>query len=186
MHNINSSISQFAKKLNLKTINERIYIVGLWSEIIGEEVAKKTQADRIVDGVLFIEVSSSSWLNEISFLKEDIIQKYNEKLGKKTVKEVKCYIKKNDDIYIPTIRKKSEKDNKRIIINEKLSIEDKKQIEDQTNTIEDERLREALQKFLENGRIKELSMLSQGWKKCGICKTPHNDKSDNCISCNSK
>ena len=110
-----------------------------------------------------------------------------QKIGKKVVKDIKCFIRKVNEEAKPIRKKNSNSDDKRkLIINKKISEDEIKQIEKQSSVIEDERLRDALQKFLEKGRNKELSMLSQGWKKCSVCRAAHKEKDDICLTCKSR
>lgn len=59
---------------------ERVRILDLWPEVVGEQVARVTRA-RSVDGrTLVVEVRSSAWLMELSMLKGDIVGRVNKRL----------------------------------------------------------------------------------------------------------
>jgi predicted nucleic acid-binding Zn ribbon protein len=50
-------------------------VIVKWKEIVGERIASVTECSRIENGKLYVKVSSSSWRNEIVYLKEEIIKK---------------------------------------------------------------------------------------------------------------
>lgn len=49
--------------------------VAKWDEIVGERIASVTECTRLEDGKLYVKVTSSSWRNEIVYLKDEIIRK---------------------------------------------------------------------------------------------------------------
>ena len=46
-----------------------------WTSIVGPRIAGRTRVGRLWKGVLTIKVASSSWSNELSFLKPDLLRK---------------------------------------------------------------------------------------------------------------
>jgi hypothetical protein len=187
LSNLNSSISKFLKQFNVRRIKENLLIVQIWDEMVGELVSKNTNPLNFSAGVIYVEISNSAWANEMSFLKEDIIAKYNERFRKNLVKEIRFIIKRNDR-NVPPVKVKSEKNEQKdqknkVIAEQKLSSEDNKLIEEKSNELEDEELKHILKKFFEGSRKRELSHLQQGWKKCKICKCLHTEKENLCLPC---
>jgi predicted nucleic acid-binding Zn ribbon protein len=62
--------------------------VNCWAEVAGEQIANHTKARDVRDGALVVEVSSSAWRNELYYLKPDIIEKINKKIGKKIIHDI--------------------------------------------------------------------------------------------------
>ncbi len=60
-----------------------------WETIVGEHIARATSAVKIVKGVLFVKVKSSTWRNELSLRKNEIIHTLNESLGSELVKDIR-------------------------------------------------------------------------------------------------
>ena len=56
-------------------------VLELWPGIVGEQLAKVTQAKGLDDATLFVEVRSSAWLLELSMMKDDFLERVNERLG---------------------------------------------------------------------------------------------------------
>ena len=45
-------------------------IPAVWSDVVGREVARRTRPGTFRKGILFVKVSSSTWMQELEFLKE--------------------------------------------------------------------------------------------------------------------
>lgn len=63
--------------------------ITLWPEVVGEKTASVTRADSVRDGVIFVTCRDSMWAQELHFLRPVIIEKLNERLGAKIIKEIK-------------------------------------------------------------------------------------------------
>ena len=60
----------------------------VWAEVVGDLLASKAEPARIEDGKLFIRVASSTWMQEIQFLKDDIRGRLNHRLGAAVVRDI--------------------------------------------------------------------------------------------------
>lgn len=187
--NINSNLYKIIKEFNIGKIQQTQLVIEIWDDIVGDIVAKNTKPLKFINGMLYVEVSNSSWLNQIPFIKEDIIQKYRLKLNKSLVKDIKFSMINNQGSPLPpTLKMKDPKkisDNKIFLIKD-LPEEDKKLIEKNSEFIEDETLKNSLKKLFEYSRKKELTLLKEGWKKCSDCGALHNNKGELCNYCDIK
>ncbi len=52
-----------------------------WSEVVGGKIAERARPQGIRGKTLFVEVDGSAWIQELSFLKEDILRELNERAG---------------------------------------------------------------------------------------------------------
>ena len=57
---------------------ERLGVLDLWPEIVGEKVAEVTHARSVDDTTLVVEVRSSAWLMELNMMKGDLLKRVNE------------------------------------------------------------------------------------------------------------
>ena len=57
---------------------ERLGVLDLWPEIVGEKVAEVTHARSVDDTTLIVEVRSSAWLMELNMMKGDLLKRVNE------------------------------------------------------------------------------------------------------------
>jgi len=84
-----AAIQDLAKHLGLERNLEDYQVITSWAEMVGEQIAKVTQAQRMENGVLFVGVSTAPWRAELSMKRMEIMQKINTAFGKKVVKEIR-------------------------------------------------------------------------------------------------
>ncbi|MGD9016529.1 MAG: DUF721 domain-containing protein [Desulfobacterales bacterium] len=63
-------------------------IVALWPHVVEMDVAANTLPAAFRQQLLLVNVSSSVWIQELRFKKEDIIRKLNDAVGKSVVSEI--------------------------------------------------------------------------------------------------
>lgn len=63
--------------------------VTRYKEIVGPQIAASSCAQMVRDGILFVACKSSTWANELTLLKPDILKKLHGALGRKAVKDVR-------------------------------------------------------------------------------------------------
>ncbi len=71
---------------------EMTRIWSLWDETIGMTIAENARPAAFKGKVLLVHVTSSPWMQQLQFLKKDLIQKLNIALGKELVAEIKFKI----------------------------------------------------------------------------------------------
>ncbi|HWP57334.1 MAG TPA: DUF721 domain-containing protein [Candidatus Acidoferrales bacterium] len=76
------------KRLELSGRIEEHGIWPIWNDTVGPIVARHAQPERIRNGTLFVGVTSSTWMNELQYVKDIIIDKLNEQLGREVVKNI--------------------------------------------------------------------------------------------------
>ncbi len=69
-------------------------IMSGWTTIVGSQLAGKCFPYYLKDGVLTVGVSSSPWLNQLQFYRDEIVRKVNVHLGKAVVASVRLVLKK--------------------------------------------------------------------------------------------
>jgi predicted nucleic acid-binding Zn ribbon protein len=85
---IGNSIQAILNDYGLLPRLKQFEVLNLWSDIVGEQVAKVTKAERIDHGQLIVRVERPVWRNELMFLKKDIIAKINKMMKEEIVKEI--------------------------------------------------------------------------------------------------
>lgn len=70
-----------------------------WREIMGPRIAARTWPSPVQeDGVLWIRVSNSSWLHQLSFLRDELLARINERYGDPpVVSEIRLHIGRRRD-----------------------------------------------------------------------------------------
>jgi hypothetical protein len=85
-------------------------ILARWNDIVGETLADRTFPDGLERGVLWVRVKNSSWLHQLSFVKDDLLAKIAAELGNPPlVHELRFHIGPRekvaaDDSLAPTVR----------------------------------------------------------------------------------
>jgi predicted nucleic acid-binding Zn ribbon protein len=59
---------------------KRMDVLQDWPEIVGEHVARVTNAKGVDDATLIVEVRSSAWLMELNMMKGDFLQRVNARM----------------------------------------------------------------------------------------------------------
>jgi len=60
----------------------------VWDEAVGSTIAAHAQPAAFRDGTLTLTVDSAPWMQQLTFLKRDLIAKVNDELGEGLVKDV--------------------------------------------------------------------------------------------------
>lgn len=82
------AMRQFLQKSRLKGGIQALQINDVWEQIMGKTIAKYTDNIQIVNQTLFISTKVGPLKNELVYQKEKIIERVNEALGEKVIREV--------------------------------------------------------------------------------------------------
>ncbi len=85
---LQEALQEFLRKSRLKTGIQAVQIEEIWEELMGSTIAKYTDSIKIIGHSLFISTTVAPLRNELLYQKEIIIERVNEALGEKVVKEV--------------------------------------------------------------------------------------------------
>ena len=89
MKHIAKSLKDSLKKAGLYQGVKSFKVLEIWPKVVGERIANKTEVNYINNGTLFVEVSNSTWRQELQFQKRDIIEKLNKEVKENLVREIK-------------------------------------------------------------------------------------------------
>ena len=67
---------------------QALQIEDAWEKIMGKTIARYTDKIQIINSTLFITTNVAPLKNELLYQKEKIIERVNEALGEKVIKEV--------------------------------------------------------------------------------------------------
>ena len=87
-YSIGDAIQQFLKSSRIKGDIQALQIEEVWEKIMGKTIAKYTDKIEIINQTLFISSAVAPLKNELLYQKEKIIERVNEALGDKVIKEV--------------------------------------------------------------------------------------------------
>ena len=81
-------MKQFLKQSRLKGSIQALQIEDVWENLMGKTIARYTDKINIHGHTLFISTTVAPLKQELNFQKEKIIQRVNEALGERVIKEV--------------------------------------------------------------------------------------------------
>ncbi|MDH5760749.1 MAG: DUF721 domain-containing protein [Gemmatimonadota bacterium] len=67
---------------------ERIRVLDLWPEIVGEALAEVTRARGVSDTTLFVEVRTSPWLMELNMMKGEVLNRVNARISDAPLEQI--------------------------------------------------------------------------------------------------
>ncbi len=141
------------RKLGLEKRIKECAVLSFWNEAVGESIAIHTKPLKVYNGRMTVLVESSSWTQELTFLKSGIMERLNKSIGKKVIKDI--YFKIGEINPAPLQRsgvKKSfpeEKKEKAIDLERvKLDKGKRRKIEESLKKIEDPEIKKILKDFL--------------------------------------
>lgn len=91
---IQSILEQTLKGLELDVPLKTYSIWGAWKEIVGEAIALQTQPRAIRNHILFIDVSHSTWMQQLQFLKPTLLEKIRSFLGESLIEDIRFKVGK--------------------------------------------------------------------------------------------
>ncbi len=86
---IRSVLDQTLKSLEIDVPVKAHSIWRAWKEIVGASVALHAQPRSIHNRILFIDVSHSTWIQQLQFLKPTLIEKINAYLGEPLIEDIR-------------------------------------------------------------------------------------------------
>ena len=63
--------------------------VAAWPDAVGPRVARHTRAVAFREGILHVEVEGSAWMQELGYLKRDLVRRIHQHTGSEDVRDVR-------------------------------------------------------------------------------------------------
>jgi predicted nucleic acid-binding Zn ribbon protein len=141
---IRSILEETIKGLEIELPLKTHSIFGAWRNIVGEAVALQTRPRAIRNRILFIDVSHSTWMQQLQFFKPTLLEKINAFLGESLIDDIRFKLGKIS----PPLPTPSEAPSWR---EETLDVKTTKQIEALLQSIPDGEIRKSLHHVLIKG-----------------------------------
>lgn len=84
------------KNEGLKNVYNGFRIIEIWKEAVGGEILKNTSPIKFLKGILYVSVKNSIWLQELYYLKDEIIKKISDKADTK-IKDIKFTLDRGEE-----------------------------------------------------------------------------------------
>ena len=85
---INDIMQKTVSRLQLKSQFDEYNIRKHYKSIFGNDIAKISHPEKLIKGSLYIVVSSSAWLMQLSFMKDEFKKKINEYFNKRYINNI--------------------------------------------------------------------------------------------------
>jgi predicted nucleic acid-binding Zn ribbon protein len=95
MKKVGTIIDRVMSKLGLSKRYHEQKALLVWDSIVGGRIAGKTKPLYAREGTLVVEVENSTWMNELQFLKREMIEKLNKKIGQWVIDDIHFLLKKS-------------------------------------------------------------------------------------------
>ncbi|WP_346239474.1 DUF721 domain-containing protein [Niabella insulamsoli] len=87
-YSIGEALQEFLRKSRIRGDIQALEIDAAWEKIMGKTVARYTDKLHIIGDKLFVYTTVAPLKHELIYQKEKIIERVNEALGSKVIKEV--------------------------------------------------------------------------------------------------
>ena len=134
------------REIHIDIVDHRI--LHTWNSAVGPQISAHTNPFKYRNGTLFVNVSNPAWMQQLRFMKQEIVEKINAESGKEDIKNI--YFSIGD------IRRKSvtATDHPIDFSRYPLKKRDRRLIRENLSQIEDEELKEILERVMKKEIIK--------------------------------
>jgi predicted nucleic acid-binding Zn ribbon protein len=87
--NVQAAVKGALHRLNLDAKMKGYAAWMVWDKAVGETIAQQAQPAFMRGGVLFVKCSSSTWMQQLQFMKGKICEQLNRLLGKDVIKDIR-------------------------------------------------------------------------------------------------
>jgi predicted nucleic acid-binding Zn ribbon protein len=85
---LGEAIKDYVKEMNLEGKLNETGLINSWEEVVGKAISSRTSKIYIKDSVLYIHLSSSVVRNELMMLRQELMEKLNQKAGTVVIKDI--------------------------------------------------------------------------------------------------
>jgi hypothetical protein len=85
---LSATLGTLLKARGMESRLSEYRILGQWEKTVGRVIAGHARPVAVRGGKLFLNVDSPAWMQQLSMLKPEIIEKVNRGLGKETIKGI--------------------------------------------------------------------------------------------------
>ena len=145
MESLGNVLTKSLLKRGLSSPVKQHDVREVWESAVGKDIARNAKPAMLKKGMLYVHVKNSTWMQELSLLKENLIEAINSKLGREDVVEMRFKITEFSELKPETEKKRSAK--------EKLDLPSKveQEIEDRVKHIEDPEIKRAMKNLMARG-----------------------------------
>jgi len=129
------------RKLHLRV--EDHHLSDAWQKAVGSIISTHTRVHNLRGDTLFVKVSTSTWMQQLQFMKQEIIDKVNAVLENETIQNIYFSIGTIDP-FATKQPQETKHDSGKILLRDR----DRKVIEESTASISDDELKDILKRVM--------------------------------------
>jgi predicted nucleic acid-binding Zn ribbon protein len=88
---LGESLKGLLEQLGIEPQIKEYQVVHMWAEIVGENIANASVAEKVIEKVLYIKVKNMTWRTELLFQKTQILQKIENKIGPNVIQDIRFF-----------------------------------------------------------------------------------------------
>jgi predicted nucleic acid-binding Zn ribbon protein len=86
---VSAAITELVSSLGIDGTLRQYSVIARWPEIVGDQIARVTEPQRIEHGVLFVSVKTAPWRSELSLKRLEIMKKLNTAAGADVIRDIR-------------------------------------------------------------------------------------------------
>ncbi len=141
LEKLSSTLGSALKACGMQSRLAEYRILVQWEETVGAVIARHARPHRLRGRKLYLSIDSPAWMQQLSFLKPEIIEKLNRSLGSETVKDLALNLGE-----IGSVEERREEKPRREV---PLTAEEQGRVDRIVREIADPEIREALRRLIE-------------------------------------
>jgi hypothetical protein len=171
-----------ARRLKLDGSLREASAVTLWPEVVGEQIAAATQAERVRDGVLHVIARNHTWAFELTFHREQICKGLNARLGGSVIQEIRF---RPGVIHAPGAPPPPPEPTPSPVELEAISLPpvEVEAVEQEAGRVADPEMQAVVRRLLTNERKRVAWQRRQGLRECTGCGAMHSSPGEICPAC---
>jgi len=89
IHRLDKVLRKTLGKMDLTVKLEGYRVWPLWNDIVGEQIAKRAQPERLRNRILFVRVSNSVWMQELQTMKPMLLERIHKAVKKAAIDDIR-------------------------------------------------------------------------------------------------
>ena len=140
MERLSAALGTLLRARGMQSHLSEYRIFGQWEKTVGPAIARHARPVSVRGKKLFLTVDSSAWMQQLSLLKPEIIEKVNKNLGKDAIKEIALNLGE-----VPSSGRPSPQPSVRV----ELTAEERLRIDETLAGVHDPEIRQAIRRVIE-------------------------------------
>jgi len=86
---IRDAMLSLVKDLGIAPKMAQYDVIAAWPDVVGPQIARVTDPERMENGILYVAVSTAPWRAELAMKRLDLIEKLNKRIGTRVLNDIR-------------------------------------------------------------------------------------------------